>query len=371
MRPRPTDSSIPAYTISRRVLRRMQFQLGQQCDSERGVSGLSPSQTSDVREFGIIKPTSHFVHYAGRVWIGSEWAPLKAALIQNNLSQENIKVACMRGIAQKFGVLEGIQSLYGSGQIEINGAKGSDQHGKFLDFLGSQGVELYANLSNGTGSIGNAFTRDKAFVIRDTLYATEEGLASTGQGAKALGLAVPLVDPLDELWSGLPNVGRFSPLTEKIEGGDVMVFDQGNSILVGTNKNTSAEGFHALKRLLSSRGTDVHRIRHTGWHLDTCLAPLPNGEALYAPRKFPEPIEHSVGRFFKKLEAIDESEASCFLGTNMLWLNPYQVISTQSVPKTNEVLRKKGYEVHVIDYEEMILKWGSLRCTVCPLIRED
>jgi N-dimethylarginine dimethylaminohydrolase len=57
------------------------------------------------------------------------------------------------------------------------------------------------------------------------------------------------------------------------------------------------------------------------------------------------------------------------LAANLLWLDERQVVSGSATPRTNELLRSRGYEVHELDFSQMVCMWGSFRCVACPLVR--
>ena len=90
-----------------------------------------------------------------------------------------------------------------------------------------------------------------------------------------------------------------------IEGGDVMILDSGRRVLVGMNKHTNEGGFQKLSEALAGSSIEVVRVRHEDLHLDCCLAPLPNGEALCDSRTLPDAPVSSLGKYFGRLIALD------------------------------------------------------------------
>ena len=111
------------------------------------------------------------------------------------------------------------------------------------------------------------------------------------------------------------------------------------------------------------------RVPHEALHLDCCLAPLPNGEALYAAAWLPKSSVTALARYFKRLIPLPREEATKHLAANILWLDRRTVISATKTKKTNAVLRGKGYDVIELDFSDLVRQWGSFRCAVCPIER--
>ena len=104
--------------------------------------------------------------------------------------------------------------------------------------------------------------------------------------------------------------------------------------------------------------------------MDCCLAPLPNGEALYASALLPDSSVSKVAMYFSKLTALDADEAARHLAANIFWLDPQRVVTAVATRKTNALLREKGYEVIELDFSDLIAQLGSFRCVVCPIERD-
>ncbi len=154
-----------------------------------------------------------------------------------------------------------------------------------------------------------------------------------------------------------------------IEGGDVMVVDRGRRVLVGTHESTNEAGFLALSRHLKNQGIEAIQVPHRMLHLDCCLAPLPDGSALYTPWKLPRSSMHLLKGLFKNLIALDREESTKQLAANLLWIDPENVVSGARTTKTNAKLRSMGYKVHATEFTNVKRMWGSFHCTVCPLKR--
>jgi N-dimethylarginine dimethylaminohydrolase len=232
-----------------------------------------------------------------------------------------------------------------------------EQHARFRKLLADQGVALVSPDSQ-KDAFCQVFTRDPCFAVGDTLFVG--GLRDEWRHPETAGLG------------GIrESVGRVVPLSDggaTIEGGDVMVLDPGNRVLVGMNRHTNEAGFRLLANALGG-SVEVVAVPHHALHLDCCLAPLPNGEALYAANKLPDASLAVLGRYFSRLVPLDPCEAALHLAANVFWIDERRVVSGVAPKKTNALLRDMRYEVFELDFSDLVSLWGSFRCVVCPLER--
>ena len=234
-----------------------------------------------------------------------------------------------------------------------------EQHGRFRKLLVDNGVNLLSPRSQ-KGAFGQVFTRDPCFAVGDTLFIG--GLSDEWRLSEPAGLA--------DIRTRFERVIDLSGDGAKIEGGDVMVLDSGRCILIGMNEHTDESGFGKLAAALAQSGIESIPVPHGTVHLDCCLAPLPNGEALYAAAVLPEISVSRIGRCFGRLTALDADEAPRHLAANMFWLDPRRVVTPVATKKTNALLRARGYEVIELDFSDVISLLGSFRCVVCPIERD-
>jgi N-dimethylarginine dimethylaminohydrolase len=232
-----------------------------------------------------------------------------------------------------------------------------EQQAEFLRLLRFNGVEVLPPKPQ-AAAFCQVFTRDPCFAVRDTLF-----LGS---------LRDPYRHP--EV-AGLVDIGRASSAVAAlwgngamIEGGDVFVIDDGKTVLVGMHRHTNRVGLDHLARHLRGSGVEVVAVPHKALHLDCCFAPLPSGEALIASDKLSDDGRHLLEQRFHVIE-LDSVEASLHLAANLLWLDERRVVSGSAARRTNDLLRSKGYEVHELDFSQLVCVWGSLRCVTCPLVR--
>jgi N-dimethylarginine dimethylaminohydrolase len=232
-----------------------------------------------------------------------------------------------------------------------------EQQAEFLRLLRFNGVEVLSPNPQ-AAAFCQVFTRDPCFAVGETLF-----LGS---------LRDPYRHP--EV-AGLVDIGRTSSAVAAlwgngamIEGGDVFVLDEGKTVLVGMNLHTNQAGFDHLNQHLRGPGVEVVAVPHKALHLDCCFAPLPGGEALIAGDKLSDEGRQLLARRFRLIE-LDSVEASLHLAANLLWLDEHRVVSGSAARKTNELLRSRGYEVHELNFSQLVCMWGSFRCVTCPLVR--
>ncbi len=257
----------------------------------------------------------------------------------------------------------------------VNKEKLMKQHWRYVQLLLSAGVSLQKPQLQ-DGALCQVFTRDPMFVVGRQAYigsmrdeyrfgemAGLQPIRQKLQSDVRHHCAVVLTDHSQTL-KGSPRQRR--PI---VEGGDVMVFDEGNRVLIGTGQTTNIAGYRALAKKLKEKGVmDVVRVPHDALHLDCCYAPQSNGKAIISSQ-VPAASRDILRRFHSELIPADEDEARKELGLNMFWLNPEQVVSHTRAPKTNAIVGYAGVEVYELEYDQLTSEWGSFHCAVAPLFR--
>lgn len=236
-----------------------------------------------------------------------------------------------------------------------------EQHKIFRDLLVNSKVKLISpDTQKNTPT--QVFTRDPSFVIRDTIFI----------GSMRDSYRYSEVKGLSNITEHIEHVVNLQASDTIIEGGDIIVLNDGNIVLVGIGQITNDVGYQKLYNHLKIMGIEkIEKIPHSALHLDCCLAPLPDGEALFSTKNLPSSSREILEKYFKKMTPLDKIEDEKFLASNVLWLNPEEVVSNTLTKKTNDYLRSKKYFVHELDFSQPISMWGSFRCATCPLLRED
>lgn len=290
----------------------------------------------------------------GRFHLGvrDEFEPLRAVLIHRPDQAVDTTVEQLHAMVPSEEIRDHPESGDSSGERAL------EQHEALRGVLERFGVTLL-HPEPMPDSPCQVFTRDPCFVVGDDLYLS--GMRDECRMGERHGLT-----ELAESVRGVVDLGEDG---RTIEGGDVMVLDRGRKVLVGRNRHTNDAGIEALRKRLEPKGVEVVAISHRGLHLDCCVAPLPDGDVLYCPSKMPEGSISSLRGHFRSIQMLDRQEAENHLAANLLWMDRKHVISNREAPRTNEMLRKRGYEVIELEFTDIVRLWGSFRCATCPLVR--
>jgi dimethylargininase len=196
-------------------------------------------------------------------------------------------------------------------------------------------------------------------VIGDRLFVG--GLTDDWRHAETIGLV--------DILSRCESVTDLSGDGATIEGGDVIVLDSARRVLVGLSRHTNVLGVRKLAAALEGTGIEVVSVPHEALHLDCCLTPLPNGEALFASAWLPKASVKSLGKYFTRLIPLPGDEATRHLAANIVWLDRRTAVSSTAAKKTAGLLRAKGYDVITLGFSDLVRQWGSVRCAICPIQR--
>ncbi len=227
-------------------------------------------------------------------------------------------------------------------------------------FLEKKGVKLiYAKTIK--NAVCQAFTRDPGFVIGNTFFI----------GSMRDHFRVDEANGFSELQKSFPQVQDLRNEGCQIEGGDVMIINK-ETVFIGTGEISNQQGFDLVYFHLKNKGfKNIVRIKHEALHLDCCLSPLPNGKAFFAERLLPIESREILKNYFSEFIPLDRDEESINLAANFFWISPSEVMSNSNTPKTNIILKDFGYKVNVFDFSHVTRMWGSIRCTICPLLRDS
>lgn len=288
------------------------------------------------------------------VRVGDEFGALRTALVHDASNATNLTMEDHRRLIPADELRDHPETGPSSKERLI------EQHARFRQVLADHGVTLLHPVTQ-ADAFCQVFTRDPCFAIGDTLFVGK--LRDPHRRSEIAGL----IELRREVGNG--NLIDLAGDDATIEGGDVLVLDQGRRVLVGMNRHTNEAGYGKLATHLARSGVDVIRVPHRALHLDCCLAPLPNGGALYCESKLSEPSVKVLQGCFAPLIPLNPKEAELHLAANVFWINKRKVVSNAPAVQTNRLLRRNGYEVVELDFSDLVHLWGSFRCVVCPLER--
>jgi dimethylargininase len=141
-----------------------------------------------------------------------------------------------------------------------------------------------------------------------------------------------------------------------LDGGDVLRI--GRRVWVGLSKRTNQEGVNQLGEILRPRGYVVKSVEMKNiLHLKSACSCI-SDNALLINRSF---VESEPFRNLKLIEVPDDEPAAA----NVLSVNGV-VIVPASFPKTQALIRERGYKVETIDVSELQKAEAGVTC--CSLI---
>lgn len=185
-----------------------------------------------------------------------------------------------------------------------------------------------------------------AVFVEDTAVAVPGLAVLTRPGAPSRRGEVPsMADVLSAL---APRVERLTP-PARLDGGDVLRLE--DTLYVGRSTRTDDAGVAALVGFVEPVGYRVVAVPVDGvLHLKTGVTALPDGSLLTCGR-----VDLSA---FEGREVVRVPEPS---GANVLLVGAAVVVAA-SAPRTAELVRRRGHDVHVVDISELEAAEAGLTC---------
>ncbi len=149
----------------------------------------------------------------------------------------------------------------------------------------------------------------------------------------------------------------------KLEGGDVVV--DKDIIFIGMSRRTDDEAVKVVEKYFPVKRLN---LGNSVMHLDTRMTILPNNYVLIYPRAFQkEDLKYLQKRF--SFIPVTKKEAQT-LGTNVFVINPKTIVVDKTHSRIHKELRKRKFQLEIVDYSESRRLEGSFRCTTLPVERE-
>lgn len=228
------------------------------------------------------------------------------------------------------------------------------QHKEFVKKLEEHDVEVIL-LPPAKKFPEQVFTRDIGFTLGHTIFVADMA-NKIRQGEEEI-----LKD-----WLKGEEVSYFNIVSDYIEGGDVII--DGDTIYIGISDRTKEFSIEHLRSLLPQFNIITIPFKNKYLHLDCVFNIISPTEALI----YPEGMDKKDYKMFQsRFDLIEVNHEEQFrLGTNVFSIGDKKVFSLPTNHHVNEELRKRGYEIIEVAFDEIIKSGGSYRCCTMPLIRE-
>lgn len=186
------------------------------------------------------------------------------------------------------------------------------------------------------------FVEDPLVVVDEVAIVTRMGAVSRRPEGESLAAAISPFRPVRRLRE---------PAT--LEGGDVMRI--GRDMFVGLSSRTNEAGIAQLRAELEPFGYHVHRIDVLGClHLKSACCSLGDGKILANPAW----LDLARLREFEIVTVADDEPAAA----NVLRISD-TILMPASFPRTEEILRRRGFNIKTIDISELIKAEAAVTCS--------
>lgn len=229
----------------------------------------------------------------------------------------------------------------------------------FIEILKSNGVEVLLADNINTLSAQH-YTRDIGFAIDDLFVIAKMG---TNLRTKEQ----PSIYKYTAQFKNKIAITRGS-----IEGGDVMLHKK--RVLVGLGEASNMEGVNNLKEILQTQNNSrevvpIHFSHRGVIHLDTKFNIVGDGIAIITPKSFEKSSLRWLENNFDLIEATEKETKEIVINT--FSVAPNKLIMKRGSERLGKIINDKGITPIFIKYSEVTKLPGSLRCTTCPIEREN
>lgn len=226
----------------------------------------------------------------------------------------------------------------------IDVARAETQHAAYEEALRALGCEV-RRVPAAPENPDAVFIEDTAVVLDELAIITRPGAESRRTEVEPVAAALAALRPLQRIEA---------PGT--LDGGDVLVV--GSSIFVGRTPRTNDDGIAQLRAAVAPFGYRVIPVDVTGClHLKSAVTALDHDTVLCNPAWI-DPVAFAPNAV--ALVADDEPSAA-----NVVRVGE-RLLAASAYPRTNEMLKRRGYSVVTVPADELAKAEGAVTC--CSLI---
>ncbi|MRX53029.1 hypothetical protein GJU41_03520 [Bacillus idriensis] len=248
-------------------------------------------------------------------------------------------------------VINETQRRYQKENIEVE--KAIVQHQTFVEVLKNNGIETHI-LPSKEKYPEQVFTRDIGFAVGEVLFISDMKM-QIRQGEEGI---------LKE-WLNTIGIKYIDLVEDQTEGGDVII--DRKTVYIGLSERTTAGAVEKIQSHLKDYTVIPIPIKKEILHLDCIFNIISDTEALIYKDGLNESEYKLLAKRFDLIEVSKEEQFS--MGVNVLSLGNKKIISLPQNAEVNQELSKRGYEVIIIDFSEIIKSGGSFRCCTLPIKR--
>jgi N-dimethylarginine dimethylaminohydrolase len=235
----------------------------------------------------------------------------------------------------------------------------------FENVLSEQGVTVLK--PNNIDDLNQIFVRDLGFVVDDIFI-----VASMKETVRS-----PELDGLSQVLEFFhPDKIIRPPEGVYIEGGDIVLAKDTIFAGIGRRTNEAAVGF--LRTIFSNKRIIPLETQYASsdprvsiLHLDCAFQPVGSQYAILYEKGFVSPPKVIFDLFGTENIITVSSEEMYQMVPNIFSISPSKVVSCASFVRLNKLLKERGIDVISIDYENVSILGGLLRCSTLPLSRKN
>ncbi|MBN9202022.1 MAG: amidinotransferase [Microbacterium sp. SCN 70-18] len=295
----------------------------------------------------------------GRRWgRGDETSPLRMVLVRRpNPGMADIRADAWSEEAQ--ALVDPDRNWYYKRSTPPDMERVTDQHRQLVEALEHEGIDVVV-----APELPRTFT--KSVYARDPLLTVPGGAVIARLAPRMRrGEEASVTQTIAAL--GMPILGTITG-TGLLEGGSFHLLRKDLAVY-GTSIRCNVEGARQLESLLVPLGIRLITVPLPGYtiHTDGQFMVLDDRTVMANAHRLPYQFIAELEELgYEIIHPHPDEQNSC----NSLMVRPGRIIMASIYPRTAEMLRRRGFEIVSIDYDEIILNGGNIHCSTTELIRD-
>lgn len=302
-------------------------------------------------------------NYWGRKW-GKNCETGTLRMVMLHRPGEELNSIDMKYYNEEYdAVIPPNREYYWIGKEKPDIAKAAAQHDSYAKILRDNGVEVVYN---------DKYNKPN---LTKTINCCDVGITVPGgviicRNAPYMrkGEACVATKTIGEL--GMPIIRTLNG-TGIAEGGNCMFLDD-RHFCIGLSTRTNLEGIRQVREILEPMGIEVIVVPCPGYtlHIDGMFAMIDHREALVDTDITPFFVIEKMRELGINIIKKDPRDDAFVINCVPLGNKKIVTQKTEHSQYTKEYLRKKGYTVYDVEYDEATKAGGGIHCATLPLIRD-